>query len=257
MSRRSIPVIIACGLLCLTSRSNASDMVMCIEDQAASPYTFPNKDGTMQVLLKMAAKQAGVNLSFKVQAWKRCISDVQGNQLSGLVNAGYTPFHAEYAVFPMKSTGQVNTALSLARMDVMAYRVKQSKANWDGQVFSNLSKPVLMPSGFATISDKLKELKVDYDENTKEPLRNLYKMIAGQGDIVLGFSDEMQALIANRKDISDKVEQLPAKFMTADYFAPVSKKYYADNKDAVNALWDAVGKIKTSKEYLDAIKNIK
>lgn len=66
MSRRSIPVIIACGLLCLTSSSNASDMVMCIEDQAASPYTFPNIDGTMQVLLKMAAKQASVNLSFKV-----------------------------------------------------------------------------------------------------------------------------------------------------------------------------------------------
>ncbi len=257
MNSRLVTALLTTSLLGFGVSAYATDMVMCIEDQAASPFTFPNKDGTMQVLLKMAAKQTGINLSFKVQAWKRCISDVQSNQLSGLVNAGYTPFHADYAAFPLKPNGQINNALSLARMDVMAYRLKQSKANWDGQVFSNLSKPVLMPSGFATISDRLKELKVDYDENTKEPLRNLYKMIAGQGDIVLGFSDEMNTLIANRKDIQDKVEQLPAKFMTADYFAPVSKKFYNDNKDAVNNLWDAVGKIKATKEYQDAIKNIK
>ncbi len=257
MKIRWIDGLFALNLLSITLMAQATDMVMCIEDQPASPFTFPNKDGSMQILLKMAAKQTGVNLSFKVQAWKRCISDVQSNQLSGLVNAGYTGFHANYAIFPMKSNGQVNSALSLARMDVMAYRLKQSKANWDGQAFTNLSKPVLMPSGFATISDRLKELKVEFDENTKEPLRNLYKMIAGQGDIVLGFSEEMNALIVNRKDIQEKVEQLPAKFMTADYYAPVSKKYYADNQEAVNALWEAVGKIKASKEYQDAIKQIK
>ena len=248
-------IAIAAALPLIAQADNT--MVLCIEDQAASPFTYPNKDGTMQVLLKMAAKQTGVNLTFKVQAWKRCIADVQSNALSGLVNAGYTPFHASYAAFPMKSNGQPNPAQALAKMDVMVYRMKGAGVGWDGQTFSNLSKPVLMPSGFATISDRLKEMKVDFDETTKEPLRNLYKMIAGQGDAVLGFAEEMQALVQGRKEIQEKVELMPQKFMTADYYAPVSKKYYADNKDMVNAFWDAVGKLKTSKEYQDAIKDIK
>jgi len=233
----------------------ADDFVLCVEDQAASPYTFPTKDGTMQILIKMAAKQANVPVSFKVQAWKKCISDVRDGNLSGLVNAGYTPFHAEYAAFPMAS-GHPNTMQALARMDVMAYKLKSSAITWDGQKFASQSKPVLMAAGFATISDRLKNLNISYDDTTKEPLKNFYKMIAGQGDVVLGFTDEMNALIGAHKDIQDKVEMLPQKFMTTDYYAPVGKKFYDTHKEQVEALWKAIAKVKISKEYLDAIRDI-
>lgn len=231
-------------------------MVLCVEDQAAAPYTFPNRDGTMQVLIKMAAKQSNLPVTFKVAPWKRCIEEVRSGAMNGLLNAGYTPFHAEYASFPMAG-GKPNIAQALAKMDVMAYRVKGAKAGWDGSKFSDLNKPVLIPSGFATISDQLKSLNVPFDDNTKEPLRNLYKMIAGQGDIILGFDIEMNALIASHKDVQDKVEMLPNKFLTADFYVPFNKAYYASHKDQVETLWTAIGKVKKSREYQDAIKDIK
>jgi hypothetical protein len=231
-------------------------MVLCVEDQAASPYTFPTRDGTMQVLVKMAAKQADVPVTFRVQAWKRCIEEVRAGTLAGMLNAGYTPFHAEYAAFPMQGS-KPNTAQSLAKMDIMAFRVKGGKADWDGAKFSNISKPVLIPSGFATISDQLKALNVPYDDNTKEPVRNFYKLIAGQGDILLGFDGEMQTLVAGRKEVQDKVEMLPAKFMTADFYLAVAKTYHGAHKDKVEALWSAIGKVRKSKEYQDAIKDIR
>lgn len=231
-------------------------MVLCVEDQPASPYTFPTRDGTMQVLVKMAAKQADIPVTLKVQPWKRCIDEVRAGTLSGMLNAGHTPFHAEYAAFPMQG-GKPNTALSLAKMDVVAFRVKGGKADWDGTRFTNVNKPVLIPAGFATISDQLKGMNVPFDDNTKEPARNFYKLIAGQGDILLGFDGEMQALIAARKDVQDKVEMLPAKFMTADFYLAVSKIYYSANKDRVEALWAAIGKVRKSKEYQDAIRDIR
>jgi polar amino acid transport system substrate-binding protein len=231
-------------------------MVLCVEDQPASPYTFPTRDGTMQVLVKMAAKEADIPVALKVQPWKRCIDEVRAGTLSGMLNAGYTPFHADYAAFPMQGT-KPNTAQSLARMDIMAFRVKGGKADWDGARFSNVSKPVLIPAGFATISDQLKAMNVPFDDNTKEPARNFYKLIAGQGDILLGFDGEMQALVAARKDVQDKVEMLPAKFMTADFYLAVSKVYYSANKDRVDALWAAIGKVRKSKQYQDAIKDIR
>jgi polar amino acid transport system substrate-binding protein len=231
-------------------------MVLCVEDQPASPYTFPTRDGTMQVLVKMAAKQADVPVTLKVQPWKRCIEEVRAGTMSGMLNAGYTPFHAEYAAFPMQG-GKPNTAQSLAKMDIMAFRVKGGKADWDGAKFSHVSKPVLIPSGFATISDQLKAMNVPFDDNTKEPARNFYKLIAGQGDILLGFDGEMQTLVAGRKDVQDKVEMLPAKFMTADFYLAVSKSYYSANKDKVEALWAAIGKVRKSKEYQDAVKDIR
>ena len=55
-------------------------MVLCVEDQPASPYTFPTRDGTMQVLVKMAAKQADIPVVLKVQPWKRCIDDVRSDE---------------------------------------------------------------------------------------------------------------------------------------------------------------------------------
>ncbi|MET3130782.1 polar amino acid transport system substrate-binding protein [Oxalobacteraceae bacterium GrIS 1.11] len=250
--------LIAALLLALPLLGFGQDaMVLCIEDQAASPYTYPTKDGTMQVLLKMAAKQAGQALTFSISPWKRCIESVRSGALNGIVNAGYTPFHAEYAAFPMSANGKPNTAESLATMHVMAYHMKNSDASWDGSKFLNVKQPVLMPAGFATISDQLKSLNVPYDDNTKEPLRNLYKMIGGQGQIVLGFDIEMNSLIAGHKDIEGKVEMLPAKFMTADFYVAFSKGYYASHKSQVDALWAAIGKTRKSKEYLDAIKDIK
>jgi polar amino acid transport system substrate-binding protein len=231
-------------------------IVLCIEDQKAAPYTFPTKDGTMQVLIKLAAKQTNIPVTFKVSPWKRCIEEVRNGSMSGLVNAGYTPFHADYAAFPMLADGQPNTAQALAKMDVMVYHIKGSNTAWDGSKFINVSKPVLMPAGFATISDRLKSINVPFDDVTKEPLRNLYKMIAGQGEIVLGFDIETNALIADHKDIQEKVEVLPTKFMTTDYYVPFSKKYYSAHKDQVDTLWTAIGKAKKSKEYQDAIKDI-
>ncbi len=249
--------LVSAILLTLPMAAFSQDaMVLCVEDQAAAPYTFPTKDGTMQVLIKLAAKQINQPVTFKIQPWKRCIEDVRGGALSGLLNAGYTPFHADYAAFPM-SGGKANTAQSLARMDIMAYRMKGSKTGWDGSKFANVAKPVLIPSGFATISDQLKSMSVSYDDNTKEPLRNFYKMIAGQGEVILGFDVEMNALIASHPDIAEKVEMIPAKFMTADFYVPFNKAYYAAHKDQVEALWTAIGKVRKSKEYLDAIKDIK
>ncbi|MDC8758208.1 hypothetical protein [Janthinobacterium fluminis] len=250
-------LVSACLLLCPLVALAEDPMVLCIEDQAAAPFTFPNKDGSMQVLLKMAAKEAALPVTFTISPWKRCIETTRAGSMNGIVNAGNTPFHAGYAVFPTLPTGKPNTGQSLASMTVMAYRMKGSASAWDGSKFANVSKPVLMPAGFATISDQLKALNTPFDDNTKEPLRNLYKMVAGQGEIVLGFETEMNALIASHKDIADKVEMLPAKFMTTDFYVAFSKPYYASHKSQVEALWTAIAKVKKSKEYQDAVKDIK
>ncbi|NRR32914.1 hypothetical protein HSX11_22340 [Oxalobacteraceae bacterium] len=240
-----------------TSAWGQDGLVLCIEDQAASPFTYPNKDGTMQVLIRMAAKQTGVAVSFKPTAWKKCIENVRGGGMSGLVNAGYTAYHTEYAAFPMLANGKPNTAQSLASTTLYAYRLKGGNTSWDGSKFSNLTQPVLMPAGFATISDYLKSLNVPYDDTIKEPLRNLYKLAAGQAQIALGYETEMNAQLASHKELQDKIEMIPAKFMTTDYYVPFGKAYYTANKAQVDALWDAIGKVRKSKEYQDAIKDIK
>ncbi len=72
-----------------------------------------------------------------------------------------------------------------------------------------------------------------------------------------GLSTVMNALIAGHKDIADKVEMLPAKFMTTDFYVAFAKPYYTAHKAQVDALWGAIGKVRKSKEYQDAIKDIK
>ncbi len=232
----------------------AGALTLCVDDQAHAPGSFPNKDGTMQVLIRMAAAQTEMTVTFKPLPWKACLDAVRSDTLNGAVGPSLTEATRELAVFPMNKD-KADATRSLAATRALVFRLKGSTASWDGTRFSDVKLPVLAPSGYNFMTEKLKALKVPFDDQTKLLGRNFSKLIAGQGSLVIGFELEGQKKIAE-SDFAGKIEALPEPFTETHSYLAISKQTYAKDTQQIENLWNAIGKIKKSPEFRAAIKNI-
>lgn len=247
-------VITVCLLVSSSTSLAAEPLRLCVGVQALPPYLFPNKEGTIQILIRMAAEQVGLQVKFEALPLPKCIEELKAGNVHGSSAMGATPQNQEFAVFPKKNNAIDNAdAVVVGRSSV--YRVKGSKADWNGKSFSDVKLPVLFATGNSVFTEKLKALKTPFNDDTLHFQKNLLKMIAGQGDLVIGLQAEGKMRLAE-PEFAGKIEELPAPFTEAHYFIAISKKYYEANSAQIENLWNAIAKMKTNPTYLAAIKNV-
>ncbi|TWC30557.1 hypothetical protein FBY03_12347 [Pseudomonas sp. SJZ079] len=51
---------------------------VCISDEAFPPFTFPDREGSSQQLIRQAAERQGWRVNFVPQPWRRCLAGVDG-----------------------------------------------------------------------------------------------------------------------------------------------------------------------------------
>ena len=114
-------------------------------------------------------------------------------------------------------------------------------SNFDGKVFSNVSKPVGVPGGTkVVILEAQKFGRVDDSAKTDE--QNIQKLLDGQIDLLAGYSFDLKVLIDSK--YKDKVEILPVPLLETFYYLAFSKKFTATNKDFAEKVWDEIGALK-------------
>lgn len=246
--------VLAATLACSGASLAAEPLRLCVAIQALPPFLYPNKEGTIQILIRMAAEQSGLQIKYEAMSLPKCVEEIRAGAMQGSSAMGATPQNQEFAVFPKKNNLIDNgDAVVAARSSV--FRLKGSKADWNGKSFSNLKLPVLFATGNSVFTEKLKSLKTPYNDETLHFQKNLLKMIAGQGDLVIGLQAEGKMRL-EEPEFAGKIEELPAPFTEAHYFVAISKKYYDANTVQVENLWNAIAKMKTNPAYLAAIKNV-
>ncbi|MDE2427301.1 MAG: hypothetical protein KGM99_01140 [Burkholderiales bacterium] len=245
----------ACLALYASSAGAVEPIRVCVGLQASPPFLFPNKAGTIQVLISQAADQLGMKVKFEPMPLPKCVEELKAGTIQASAAMGFTANNQTIAVFPLKKNGDADPARAVGSARSMIYRAKGNKASWDGTHFSDVKQAVLFPTGNSVFTEKMKALKTPYNDQTATFPRNLSKMLAGQGDLVIGFEHEGK-LRLEEPEFSGKIEVLPTPFTEAHYYMTFSKKFYAANEAQVENLWNALPKLKTSPEYLAAIKNI-
>jgi len=228
---------------------------VCTHDIPHPPFSYPDRDGIVQILIRMAAARAGVQVEFRVAPAERC----RGELRSGLIDASslvaYTPENAASFAFPMQN-GADNTALSVLRVRALAYRRKGSTASWDGKEFTALRQPVLVPSGFGFLTQRLAAMQVAFDEGGKNLEQNLLKLLAERGDLaILPEADGIRLLRDPR--FADRIEALPEPFVDQRFYLAFSRRYHAAHGDAVAELWRAIGTVRQSRDYQEAIRDLR
>lgn len=253
--------LIACASLALAASATAATvdrngvltLALCIEENPFPPFIYTDRDGAIPILLKMAAREAGVKVAFHRAPYLRCLAEISAGQADGYPSAAIANVTKEL-VFPGAPKAP-DTAHATVTTRVMVYRPTGSPVSWDGKRFSGLTSPVLHDRTTVLVAQRLQALGVAADNNAKNSEASFSKLLLGRGAVAISFEASAAPLLAQPR-FAGKIEMLPAPFYVENYYLAVSRGVHTQHRSKVEALWQAIARLKHSPEYAAATRGL-
>ena len=237
--RLSLAAVLFCPGLAM-----AAKLRVCTDVHPHPPHLMPDGGGSAGRLVAAAAREAGIELEFYAAPLARCRAEVKLNLVHGYPMTPYMPAVLPYVQYPMRD-GLPDAARATMRARAMLYRRSGSGVTWDGRRMQGLQGKVLVAADNIAIIEALRKAGAPMDDNGRSLAINLAKIMAGRADAVAGFEQEGARLLA-LPAFKGKIEVLPLPLFEQSYFMVVSKTYYAHNRVAVDAMWDAIARLNES-----------
>lgn len=232
-------------LLIVACNANAVTMRLCMLDHPFPPFTMPDGSGQVDELLRLAAREDGTVIETTLAPRLRCIARFKAGEVDALL-AAFMPDRMAYGVFPMAGAA-ADEARAVGVVRFVIYRKKGSKLQWDGHAFTGVDRrPIGIQTGLA-VAQRLRQAGLTVDEGAKTVEQNLEKLARGRVQAVVALEDGSPPL-ADRALI-DQIEVLPMPFDSAPIYLQVQPGYYASNRETVDKLWGAAGRIRASSAF--------
>lgn len=253
--------LIACASLALAAsapaatldRNGVLTLSLCIEENPFPPFIFTDRDGTIPILVKMAAREAGVKVVFHRAPYLRCLAEINAGQADGYPSAAIANVTKDL-VFP-GSPKAPDAEHATVTTRVMVYRPRGSTVSWDGKQFRGLTGPVLHDRTTVLVAQRLQALGVAADSNAKNSEATFSKLQLGRGAIAISFEAGAAPLMAQPR-IAARIEMLPVPFYVENYYLAVNRGVFAQHRSRIEALWQAIARIKHTPEYAAAIRDL-
>jgi polar amino acid transport system substrate-binding protein len=241
-------------LLLATGPVNARTLTLCMDQADFAPFTYAKKEGTFQVLIKMAAKRANLAVALHIVPWARCRERLARGDYDAAVALSATPVSLRFAVFPTR-TKQIDPTQALGATTAYVFRRVGSRAAWNGKTFTNVSF-LLIPSAYGDMQAAALRLGVKYDDGAKDIRQNFQKLLGNHGDAAIAYLNDGRKLLADT-EFRGKIEMLPEPFFTTYYYLSFSKQFFAKSPDIVQNMWTAIQETRESAGYKAAIAGIR
>lgn len=228
---------------------------LCVDVRPHPPYVMREREGTAQVLVRMAAARAGLQVQYYHAPVARCAEEIKRNLAQGYPAAGYTPKLSAVCGFPMEGKEPDPLRATVVTRTVL-YRRVGDPADWDGRRLSHTAAKVLISHGAVVMQDRLRALGIEADDGGADLQTNFAKLLARRGDLALGFETDGQLLLA-RAPFAGKIEALPVQFAQSQHFLCLSHQFLDANPALAAAMWEAIPRVAASPEYRAAIKGIR
>lgn len=240
-------LLVLSQLPCAAAAAEPKPLALCIDEQPHPPYILANAQGMAPLLIRMAAVQAGLAVEFHTAPLLRCLEQVKLGVSHGYPAGSVMAAQSLGFVVP-RLAGKPDPARATLTARMTIFRRKGETIGWDGRGFQNLRQPVLIPTGSVMMRERLGRLNVAVDDQAKLVEQNFLKLLAGRGDLVIGFENDGMALLEQAR-FADKIEALPLPFTEEHYYLMVSEAYYLANREQIEALWSAIARVRNSPAY--------
>ena len=214
---------------------------LCADINPRPPYMMPDGSGIADRRVAIAAREAGLIPQVFPVSLARCAAEVKAGLMHSFPMVPYKPEIFPFIVYPMRA-GAVDVRRATLTARQMLFRPKGGSAGWDGTRITGVRRAVLVNAGSLPMIATLKSMNVPSDAHGKSLQVNLAKMLAGRGEAAIGFEGEGAALLT-QAPFRDKVEMLPVPMQEVAFYLGVSRSFYDANRDAVEKMWDAVGRL--------------
>ena len=243
-----------CKILCLLVALSwagpvaARTIRVCINDRSAPPYTYPDREGLGQELLRKAIEQQGDTMVVTPLPWRRCLESVRAGENEVPLMGSPSEFVRGLADFPMKG-GEPDESRAISSANLVVFVRKDGGVTWDGQAFGGLSTPVAYGSGIAVVREKLERLGVTGEEglNLHEQIGKLLFYRKVQAGVVR--ETVAKTLLHDNPDFRPVLQILPVPFLVDNSYAPFNKAFAQANPAYVEAVWNAIGAQRARPEW--------
>lgn len=233
-------------LLGLLAPVQAGTLAVCVSDEAFPPFTFPQHDGESQQRIRLATARQGWQVEFVALPWRRCLAGVQQGLYSAVAGATATAEYLSFMVFPQRA-GQPDPRRALGVTRLVVFRPVGGSAEWDGQRFSGLTKPVLYLSGRSALRVLLARVRVPAVDTARNSTQLALMLLKGRGDLAIDHDYQVARLLA-LPEFQGRFEVLPALLGEAPIYLAVGSQLYQRHGHLVEAIWDEIGALQREAE---------
>lgn len=223
-------------LLCLVAPLQAGTLSVCVSDEAFPPFTFPDHDGESQTRIRLAVERQGWQVVFVALPWRRCLAGVQQGTYGAVAGATATAEYLSFMAFPQRA-GQPDRRRALGVTRLVVFRPAGGSAEWDGQHFSGLTKPVLYLSGRSALRLLLAREQVPAVDTARTSTQLALMLLKGRGDLAIDHESQVAGLLA-LPEFQGRFEVLPALLGEAPIYLAVGGPLYQRRQQLIEAIWD-------------------
>lgn len=229
----------------LTQPAAAVDLRLAYIDQDLRPFLIgdgpeiPARPGMTIELTHRAAAQVGISLQLSRLPLRRLVEEVRAGRQDGVLSLRYSAERAASLVFPLLA-GQPDPERHVARLAYSLYKREGETVGWDGTHLTGLTAPVAA-GGSQLIVNRLKSLGaqiVRSDTGTQ-----MFGMLAMHRVDAAVTLDAMADRLLREQGYT-RIEKMVPPLVVEEFYVPVSKGFYARNRDLVERFWQALGDLR-------------
>ena len=241
------PTLLGVLFLCFALPAPAMEtLVFCLEKSDVRPWRTQDGGGLNIELLNRVAKRLGVRFEYAGMPWKRCLSELKANTVSGTIGASFKADRLEMGAYPGGATPDNNKRLNMDRYVLL--RKKGSGLEWDGKAFRNLNGPVGIQLGYS-VGEQLRNLGVTVDEGAQKAEELAKKLAAGRLAAAAMLDGEAEALFESNPKLAAQLEELPIPLVQKPYFLMLSWDFMNNRRDLATRIWNTIEDVRKGPEY--------
>lgn len=254
MKRKGWIAALVAGLLMSGSAQAGQVLRAAFEDRAQPPYYMgetaaveADMPGVSIELVRLAAKEVGMEVEFVRMPWVRCLKSLQKGEVDITFNSSFKEDRLEFGVYPMAG-GKPDPARRIATLTYSLYRLKDSPVGFDGKAITGLVGPVAAQSGYSIIDD-LRKMGVA-TEDAHASITNFRKLASKRVFAVAAQDVNGDSLLASGE--FPTVEKVTPPLVTKDYFVMFSHQFYDERKPLAERFWAKLAEVRereTAKLY--------
>jgi polar amino acid transport system substrate-binding protein len=229
--------------------ASSRELLACVSDQPFPPFTYPDREGLLQYLLRHAVEAQGLSVRFIVEPRARCLYNLKAGHYEWLPFALDTPTLRENVSFPMRD-GVVDPRFQFGVTSLFVVTPLNSEVRWDGQQFLSLQGPLLYRRGAAVMEDWLAKHRLT-GEPANSALITAKMMLAGRSNAALMGQSQVDDLQLRNPEIMQQLQVLSPAVETKVVVTAASKDYASAHPQEARAIWDEMLRLKESPGYLE------
>lgn len=245
-------------LIAFANHSLAADKPIvkaCYEDEDSYPWVLKDRPGRNILMLQMVEERLGSKIEMTPLPWRRCMLSVKEGIVDAAFKISYSAARAaELGNYPMAGD-KPDVSRRMLTLSYSLYRLKGTAVDWDGKTLK-IKGSVGAQSGFSAV-EQMRSWGIKVDDGSSSADTNLKKLLLGRFDAVALQTEEGDFRVKSNPQFKARIERMSPALVEKPYYLIFSKQFAVAHPEHVNAVWDTIGQVRESAEYLSVVKTFK